>query len=250
MKIKLLSDLHHEFRPDTFEHQQFLKYQGEDLLVLAGDIAVGAKNVATVLDLFIKAGHKQIVYVPGNHEYYGGRYTEVHQELVDVCKQRGEWVTLLQPGVKLIHGDLVVVGGTLWTNFGEDNTTQTLAGETISDFSAIKDFKTQMAKHLYYSDLAWIKRVCEQHDNKRKLIITHFLPALECVSAKYARNPLNSYFANDLGSWISGLDRAVWLYGHTHDCADFMLGNTRLVCNPLGYPNEHNQFDNFKTVIV
>lgn len=250
MKVRLLSDLHHEFRPDTFQHQEFLKHSGEELTVLAGDIAVGANNVAKVLDLFIKAGHKHIVYVPGNHEYYGGYYTEVHQNLVEVCKARGEWVTMLQPGVKLIRDDLVVVGGTLWTNFGENPVTQTLAGRMISDFRVIRDFKTQMAKHLYYSDLAWIQRVCKQHSDKRKLIVTHFLPAMECVDSKYVGSPLNEYFANNLGEWIYSLERATWMYGHTHDCADFELGTTRLVCNPMGYPNEFNHFDNYKTITL
>lgn len=250
MKVRLLSDLHHEFRPDTFEHQQFLKHCGEELTVLAGDIAVGANNVAKVLDLFIRAGHKHIVYVPGNHEYYGGYYTEVHQNLVEVCKARGEWVTLLQPGVKLIRDDLVVVGGTLWTNFAEDDVLQTQCKTYISDFRVIRDFKTQMAKHLYYSDLAWIKRVCEQHSDKRKLIVTHFLPALECVHPKYANSPLNRYFANDLGSWIQTLSKTTWMYGHTHESADFQLGSARLVCNPMGYPNELNHFDNYKTIVL
>ena len=250
MKVRLLSDLHHEFRPDTFEYQTFIKHCGEDLTVLAGDIAVGAQSVAKVLDLFIRARHKHIVYVPGNHEYYGGQYTEVHQELVDVCKARREWVTMLQPGVKLIRDDLVVVGGTLWTNFGEDQLAQDTAQHFISDFRVIKGFKTQMAKHLYYSDLAWIKRVCEQHSNKQKLIITHFLPAKECVDVKYKHSQLNSYFANDLGSWIETLEDAVWLYGHTHECADFHIGTTRMVCNPLGYPQEYNRFDNYKTVVL
>jgi hypothetical protein len=26
--------------------------------------------------------------------------------------------------------------------------------------------------------------------------------------------------------------------GHTHDFIDTVVGNTRVVCNPLGYPNE------------
>lgn len=250
MKVRLLSDLHHEFRSDTFEHQQFLKHCGEELTVLAGDIAVGAQSVAKVLDLFIRSGHKHIVYVPGNHEYYGGYYTEVHQELVDVCKSRNEWVTMLQPGVKLIKDDLVVVGGTLWTNFREDSLAQDTAQHFISDFKAIKGFKTQMAKHLHYSDLSWIKRVCEQHSDKRKLIVTHFLPAKECVASHYKNSTLNPYFANDLGEWIESLENATWMYGHTHSSADFKLGSTRMVCNPMGYPQEFNYFDNYKTILL
>ena len=30
----------------------------------------------------------------------------------------------------------------------------------------------------------------------------------------------------------------VWVYGHTHDSYDGVMWSTRLVANPMGYPNE------------
>jgi len=250
MKIRLLSDLHHEFRHKTFKDQTFLQYQGEDVLVLAGDIAVGAKNVADVLDWFIMAGHNRIVYVPGNHEYYGGMYTEVQQELADVCRSRSEWVILLQPGTKLVLDGVVFFGGTLWTNFSEDPLAQSLSREMTSDFRVIKQFKTQMCKALYYNDLAWIHKVYKQYPDHKKVIVTHFLPAKECVHPKYVNSELNHYFANSLGSWIESLDNTTWLFGHTHDTTNLTLGTTNLHCNPMGYPSEYNHFDPFKTIVV
>ena len=248
MKIRLLSDLHHEFRPDTFKHQQFIKHSGEDVTVLAGDIAVGANNVAQVLDLFLLAGHRKIVYLPGNHEFYGNYFTEVTADLEQVCRDRD--VTLLRPGSKLVKDDVVFFGGTLWSNFDESPIAQTLSNRMISDFRAIKSFSTQMCKTLYYNDLAWIKRAYQMYPDHKKVIVTHFLPALECVDQKYNGSPVNSYFANNLGEWIQTLENTVWLYGHTHDSADFELGNTRMVCNPMGYPHELNHFDNFKTIVL
>ena len=248
MKIRLLSDLHHEFRPDTFKHQQFIKHSGEDVTVLAGDIAVGANNVAQILDWFLLAGHRKIVYVPGNHEFYGSYYTEVMQDLQAVCRARD--VVLLQPGTKFVKNGVVFFGGTLWTNFGEDAVAQMISGKMISDFRVIKQFKTQMCKALYYNDEAWIKRVYDQYPNHKKVIVTHFLPALECVHPKYLGSDINRYFANDLGSWIESLDNTTWLFGHTHDTMDITLGNTRLVCNPMGYPNEWNHFDPFKSIVI
>ena len=248
MKIRLLSDLHHEFRPDTFKHQQFIKHCGEDVTVLAGDIAVGANNVAKVLDMFLLAGHRKIVYLPGNHEFYGNYFTEVTSDLEVVCRDRD--VALLRPGTKLVMGDVVFFGGTLWSNFDESPIAQTLSNRMISDFKVIKSFSTQMCKTLYYNDLAWIKRAYGMYPDHKKVIVTHFLPALECVDVKYKGSPVNAYFANNLGEWIETLENTTWLYGHTHDSADFQLGTTRLVCNPMGYPREVNHFDNFKTVIV
>lgn len=248
MKIRLLSDLHHEFRPDTFKHQQFLKHSGEDVTVLAGDIAVGANNVAQVLDWFLLAGHRKIIYVPGNHEFYGNFYTEVMSDLETVCKNRD--VTLLQPGTKYVKDGVVFFGGTLWTNFGEDNTAQILSGQMISDFRVIKQFKPQMCKALYYNDEAWIKRAYQMYPDHKKVIITHFLPAQQCVHHKYSGQALNKYFANDLGSWIEGLNNTVWMYGHTHDSMQHTIGSTKMYCNPMGYPSEHNHFDPFMSVVV
>jgi predicted phosphodiesterase len=248
MKIRLLSDLHHEFRPDTFTHQQFLKHSGEDVTVLAGDIAVGANNVAKVLDMFLLAGHRKIVYVPGNHEFYGNYYTEVMADLEIICHHRD--VTLLRPGTKLVKDGVVFFGGTLWTNFGENPNIEDVCKISISDFRVIKGFKPAMCKALYYNDEAWIKRVYKQYPTHKKVIVTHFLPAMECVHHKYAGQALNKYFANDLGSWIETLDNTVWMYGHTHDAMNHKLGSTRLVCNPMGYPNEYNHFDPFMSIVV
>lgn len=37
----------------------------------------------------------------------------------------------------------------------------------------------------------------------------------------------------------------LWVHGHTHDSFDYMIGSTRVLCNPRGYiPEEANkQFD-------
>lgn len=248
MKIRLLSDLHQEFRPETFRQHQFIKHQGEDVTILAGDIAVGAKSVAEVLEMFLLAGHRKIIYVPGNHEFYGKYYTETMQDLGTVCHDRD--VVLLQPGTVYTKDNVVFFGGTLWTNFCEDATTESLCREMISDFRVIRGFSPAMCKTLYYNDLSWIKRVYQKYSGYKKVIVTHFLPAQECVDVRYAGSALNKYFANDLGEWIKLLDDTTWMYGHTHCEADFKLGNTRMICNPLGYPHEYNYFSDFKTIEV
>ena len=62
MKIHILSDLHTEFAefspPDT----------DADVVVLAGDIGVGLGGIEWAASKFPKV---PVIYVPGNHEYYG-----------------------------------------------------------------------------------------------------------------------------------------------------------------------------------
>jgi len=44
----------------------------------------------------------------------------------------------------------------------------------------------------------------------------------------------------------------LWTHGHTHEDFDYMLGSTRVVCNPRGYINYEDRADRFmlKTVEV
>lgn len=67
MKLHVLSDIHLEFA--TFEPPA----TDANVVVLAGDVAQGNKGVYWARQAFPKS---QIIYVPGNHEYYGSRRPE------------------------------------------------------------------------------------------------------------------------------------------------------------------------------
>jgi hypothetical protein len=62
MKIQVLSDLHLEFAPLEIPDV------GADVVVLAGDIDIGLKGVRFAID---KLAGRRVIYVAGNHEYYG-----------------------------------------------------------------------------------------------------------------------------------------------------------------------------------
>jgi len=38
----------------------------------------------------------------------------------------------------------------------------------------------------------------------------------------------------------------LWIHGHSHDRCDYTLGKTRVVANPLGYPNEPRSLEAFE----
>jgi predicted phosphodiesterase len=65
VKIQTLSDLHIEFQP--FQ----LIETDADVIVLAGDIHVGEKGVKWAI---ANIPNKPVIYVLGNHEYYGHAY--------------------------------------------------------------------------------------------------------------------------------------------------------------------------------
>lgn len=228
------------------------EYRSEDVLVLAGDIASGATNTADVIQYFLDQGFPKVVYVPGNHEYYGSTIQHFDDKLLNFC-ERTRNAHFLRPGTVTIDG-VMFTGATLWTNFADNPISQSVCGRMINDFRQIKNFKTRDAYDLYYKHLDYIKQSYEQRGDKPVVIVTHFLPARECIAQRWQGTELiNDYFANDLGSMIADMKNTTWLFGHTHDAIDLTLGNTRLVCNPHGYYNALNDgvgFDPFKTITV
>lgn len=239
MKIKLLSDLHLEGRQGYHKKEQpWAQYNGEDVLVLAGDIAVGADAVSTAFAYFKALGFKEIVYVPGNHEYYHYDRNE-HEAIKAVARVMK--VHFLDANEIVKIQDVSFFGGTLWTNFGNDNLVKLTAKNYINDFKVIKNWTPDDAVKEYIRQSDFIKTAIRQTEGK-KCVVTHFLPAQEAVAERFKSNSvvflLNKYFANSLDHYLSTISNTTWMFGHTHDAMDFYIGETRLISNPLGYPNE------------
>jgi predicted phosphodiesterase len=251
MKIRLLSDLHTEFRL-PYKTQSFAGYRGEDVLVLAGDIASGSTNTMDVIKFFRDQGFPQIVYVPGNHEYYGTGFDEFNAKMENKCMEFDN-VHFLNPG-RVVIDDVLFVGGTLWTNFADNPFSQSAAKRGINDFRMIRDFDVNRCAQTYYEHLDYIKDQYEHRGWKKVVVVTHFLPARECIAPRF-RGPdlINDYFANNLGDYIANMSDTTWLFGHTHDATDIVLGDTRVVANPHGYYTAMNDgigFDPFKTIEI
>lgn len=251
MKIRLLSDLHTEFRLPYKTHPMS-EYRGEDVLVLAGDIASGSSNTIDVIRHFKDQGFPEIIYVPGNHEYYGTSFDDFNHKMEAKCAQI-DGVHFLNPGTVEID-DVLFVGGTLWTNFGDNPLSQSAARRGINDFRQIRDFDVNRCVLEYYKHFEYIKNQYEHRYDNKVVVVTHFLPARECIAPRF-RGPdlINDYFANNLGDYIANMSDTTWLFGHTHDATDITLGDTRVVANPHGYYNALNDgvgFDAYKTIEI
>jgi predicted phosphodiesterase len=242
MKIKLLSDLHLEGRRGYQRKlaPKWASYNNEDVLVLAGDIAVGTHNVIDALEYFQKLGYPHIVYVAGNHECYHHSYKEFYE--LKRCLKDLEHIHLLDAQEIVKIQDVSFFGGTLWTNFNNDPLAELAAKDFITDFKVIDGFTTKMAIAEYQRQSAFIKQAYEITEGK-KVIVTHFLPAQECIPPRFRNSNLNDYFANSLDNWIYELKDTTWLFGHTHDPTNLTIGETRLYANPLGYSHEQSKMD-------
>ena len=240
MKIKLLSDLHLEGRHGYWtKPQPWAINRGEDVLVLAGDIAVGPDSVVQAIKYFQDQGFERIIYVPGNHELY--HHSRKDHYTLARCIKDMQGVDMLDANEIIKIDDVSFFGGTLWTNFGGDPIAKSAARRGINDFRVITDWTVDAAEAEYERQIEFIKTAAKQTEGK-KVIVTHFLPARECVAERYKSEGvsflLNKYFANNLGDWISYQSNTTFLFGHTHDSMDFYIGESRMVSNPLGYARE------------
>lgn len=249
-KIRVLSDLHLEF-------QDWVPPKSDaDIVVLAGDIHVGVHGIEWARRCFPLT---PVVYVPGNHEYYGASLQAVREELY----ARGRCL-----GVDVLDGRQAVIGGvrflgaTLWTDFalygsdqGSISRAMTAAQNGMSDFHVMRyenrTFQPADARSINLERVHWLRTNLAQDFQGATIVVTHHLPLRQSIHARYGASELNPSFASDLSD-LMGPPVSLWLHGHTHESFDYTVKGTRIVCNPRGYlPMEPNpDFDPVLTLQV
>lgn len=228
MKLHLLSDLHFEFHKDNgMEFIDSLDPAGADAVVIAGDMSVGAAVIGPLRRFAAK--YKKVLYTPGNHEYYGCSFAEFRNML--------QIATIGIDNLYILDGNSITINGiafhgtTLW--FPEDAYSH-LYQRGMNDFYKIKNTPRQIYAEHYIA-----KEFLNQNAKEGDVVITHHLPSYKCVQPKYQGSNLNRFFVAPMDELIETKKPKLWLHGHTHSPNDIVIGNTRIVCNPRGYPGEN-----------
>ncbi len=245
MKIIPLSDLHIE---TGVKLDQILPDVTPDVFVLAGDIHNGDKAETFITTLLERA---PVVYVAGNHEFYYNRYPSTYDNIRLMCQRLNSMnpkhqVHFLENERTIINGALFI-GSTLWTDFDKKNVaTMRLAMWGMRDYDLIKfdgdrhhspteviykDFETSynyIRTELMYTSL----------NRKNTIVVTHHSPSFLGLAPAFKYDALNGCFHSDLEGFIREMQPALWIHGHTHIGCDYKIDNSRVVCNPHGYPHE------------
>ena len=226
MRIQLLSDLHFEFHQDSGRSfVESLDPDGVDVLVLAGDVAVG-EDLPEALELICsRFSGSSVIYVHGNHEFYHSSRGRVHQLTMQALGNNPNLVWLDKTGVKL--GGIRFWGAPLWFPL---TVTDPSLKQMLSDFSEIEDFESWV-----YRENQAATEFLHDHVGQGDIVVTHHLPSHLCVSPQYKGNALTPFFVSDMTPFILKRQPRLWLHGHTHDSRDVTIGKTRLLCNPFGY---------------
>lgn len=236
MKIQIVSDLHLEFIERKFSGFTGVAPAPEaQLLILAGDIHTSTHG----LDLFA-SWPVPVIYVPGNHEYYGTDYGLQRETFVTANGKAFPSVIGLERGVFEYKG-IRFAGTTLWTDYelyGERKLSRRIAASQIRDYRAIRygvrTFRTRDSLHEHLRSVAWLKDVLGTPYRGQTVVVTHHAPHPLSIEMELAGHPLNPAFASDLSRLMGKC--ALWIHGHVHGSCDYWVEGTRILANPRGYP--------------
>jgi Icc-related predicted phosphoesterase len=285
MKIALASDIHLEFGDLLLKNEEnadVLVLSGD--ICTANQFKNKPKERMVVKDFFKRCSFQfpHVVYIMGNHEHYNfdiaNTYDRLKAELADLPN-----IHILEKET-LEHDGVTFVAGTLWTDMNKgDPLTLWHCNKGMSDFQVIKN-SNRMVQHKrnvyhesernkdgtlvvktvdhYQSPSKWSPedsvedhkkmmdyiKIATENKTKQYVVVTHHAPSPISIAECYRFDTLmNGAFASDLSEFI--LDRPqikLWTHGHMHNVSDYMIGDTRVVCNPRGYIGHEQRAKEFK----
>ncbi len=191
-----------------------------------------------------------MIYVPGNHEFFGGQLDEVLDDLR--AKGSEDTIHLLQ-GDGFIFGGVRFLGATLWSDFelhgsapAEIAKSMADAQWTMVDYQEIthlsgRPFRAEHSLEIHVKQVKWLERELKEYFAGPTVVVTHFLPHRASIHPRYEDDQSNPFFASDLDRLVRP-PVSLWIHGHTHESIDVAVNGTRIVCNPRGVlplaPNE------------
>ena len=237
MKLQILSDLHIEFAPYEF------KRTDADIVILAGDIHLGQSGFKWALE---NITDQKVIYVLGNHEFY----REATPQLIRKLKQlsKGTNIYVLENEAVSIKG-VRFLGCTLWTDFqllGNIDVAIATAQLNVTDFQQIRmspqyrKIKPSNTVAWHKTTRRWIEQEIESCKDDKIVIVSHHAPSIRSIPEKNRSAPLSAAFASNMNDFIKWTHAELWIHGHIHKSFDYVIGKTRVVCNPFGSIDETN----------
>jgi Icc-related predicted phosphoesterase len=214
-----------------------------------------------------------VIYVMGNHEYYHNDFATTLNDM----RRKLAYLTnlyLLEREIRVID-DVTFIGGTLWTDMNNlDALTLYHMRTMMNDFQIVKNstapinFRTQtgefknrvgkftpedaVAEHVKMKEYIEVVTAMLGQNPNKYVVVGHHSPSRRSTHEMYANDTImNGAYSSDLDEFI--MDRPqirLWTHGHTHHPFDYMIGETRVVCNPRGYSGHEAQADTWKLKTV
>lgn len=275
MNIHFISDIHIDFWVKEKNPQKQIKMDSQidtlikymymedtaDVLVIPGDLGHYYTQDTRFLSK-CKEIYKHIILVRGNHDMYlVGKSNKDRYELDSFkrVEHLKDWCKS-QDGIHYLDGDIVEIEGVKFGGVGMswDTSYASKIARGYNEMDILSKFKkvmndakliTKGKRNSYYGSYHEFDPYSYFKEEYAKLqlmrdyddidvMVSHYGPVVpENMPIQY-RNITSTFYYFDGLKDIQRISPKYWLFGHTHDRYDFMVEDTRLMCNPLGYPGE------------
>ena len=228
----------------------------------------------------------KVIYVVGNHEHYDGdvKYTN---GILKRALAEFENIHILEKET-LELGDITFIGATIWTDMnGGDPLTLAGIKSAMNDFRCIDNsnnmiqrkvplyddgidfnavrvvighkFKEEASKFTptdamddHKQAIDYINHVVANDTTKKYVVVGHHAPSMQSCADRFRGDRImNGGFYTELGDFMAYRSQIkLWVHGHTHDPYDYVIGETRVVCNPRGYIGYEAQAVDYKLMYV
>jgi Icc-related predicted phosphoesterase len=219
------------------------------------------------------ANFPHVIYIMGNHEYY---HSDFATALTDVRRKLAHLPNLyiLEREIKVID-DVTFIGGTLWTDMNNSDALTLYHMRTMmNDFRVIQnsavpvhfrtqegEFRTRVGKfspedavteHVKMKEYIQVVTAMLGKNTNKYVVVGHHAPSRRSTHEMYAHDTImNGGYSSDLDQFIEDRPQIrLWTHGHTHHVFDYMIGETRVVCNPRGYAGHEARADEWKLLTV
>ena len=272
--IRIISDIHYDY---NIEHRYKFNF-GEDFVINCGDTAGNAPNSIKWIKSNMKRGvvvtGNHLGYTPlerGVDRETSMESTRTSQmEMLQKEFSGKNKVQFLENSVTE-HQGIIILGTCLYSDFGLYGNSN-IEGSMMAAKSYLNDFKyvkilntgTPVRKkgmwklqltndknpirtitpqdYAYFFQKAcnFLKEKVREFRYSPIIVVTHFAPSIYSISSEFIGSPVNPAFASDLHEFIlENPNIRIWTHGHCHKPFDYILGETRVICEPFGYNNEN-----------
>ena len=241
MKILIYSDLHLEF--SGFD----VPGDGFDVVVLAGDIHLGAEGARWAKDKFADV---PVIYICGNHEFYRGNVGEIHYAINEETK--GSNINFCENQTVQIDS-IRFVCATLWTDFnlsGRATYAKYAARRTMNDYHLVRYGQRKLrpddTEQFHHESRKFLESELKKSclPEVRTVVVTHHAPSQKSLKYERVDRDTAPFYASAMDELILESGADLWIHGHTHESVDYMIGSTRVVSNPRGYSHVANEHGN------
>jgi predicted phosphodiesterase len=208
-----------------------------------------------------------LVYVAGNHDFYSDGNvktpwlkTTLERQLRDMPELADKLgIILLQDStveLNVAGVDVRLTGGTAWTGmearppYLSINDAMRDAAKAMNDyrFTKIEPGRSKDTMRptdtiaMHRATVRHIEETLETPFNGETIVVTHHAPSYRSLRDWDPEYPqrfrhMDHCYASDLEYLMHGDNApALWIHGHVHANQDYVVGNTRVLANPRGYP--------------